>query len=66
MKGTEKEINYSNSEGSMNILTKSEPVTTMKWDYIYTHRSETIINVLPNTYCISITFFQLLFFTVSN
>lgn len=30
MKGTEKEINYSNSKGSVNILTKSEPTTTMK------------------------------------
>jgi len=62
MDGTAIEINYSNFEGIMNILTKPEPMTAMEWDHIYTHRSQTIINVLPNAYCISITFFPTIFF----
>lgn len=52
----------------MNTLTQSEPRTTMEQDHIYTHRSETSINVLPSTYHISIIFLHLLFvlFLVSS
>lgn len=59
MHGTAIGINYSNSEGIMNTLTKSETMTKMEGDHIYIHRDETICSpkYLLNVHY----FFQLLY-----
>lgn len=59
MNGTAIGINYSNSEGNVNTLTKSEPMTKMEWDHIYIHRDETICS--PKLLLYVHYFFQLLF-----